>query len=189
MSYIDDRASDPFVPIKPGIPKPAWIDGDGSSGSSEAEGNLELIEAITTTSDQYSLIYNKEPNGDSYRFKALGIIINTKKGEATDDLAITGLYNKNIVQNAIIRNGLSSEGNKYGVIKMYQSHGVWEAVGSLAVDGYTQTIEYLTGQSIMYTFSTNNIEYPYIDEVRIAPKVNGNKIPKGTYIQIFAVRS
>lgn len=188
MSYIDDRVSDPFVPIKPGIPKPAWIDGDGSSGTSEVEGNLELVEALTTTSDQYSLAYDQEPNGTSYKFKALGIIINTKKGEVTNDLVVTGLYNKDVVQNAIIRDGLSSEGDKYGVVKMYQSHGVWGAVGSLAVDGYTQTIEHLTGQSIMYTFLTNDTEYPYIDEIHIAPKVNGNKIPKGTYIQIFAVR-
>ena len=186
MSYVPETPGKDVVFDKPGIPKPAWND-DSSSGSGDTSGTMELIEARTLQESVYSLSINKKPDGTPYKFKAIGVIVDTKKANVSSNIEVTAMNGYDELQTSCIKDALSTSEGKYGYVKIYKEFGKWASVGSVAQIGYTSFIDQITGCAVMDVFSVDAELFPYIDSIQLKATVSGGMIPAETQVHIYGI--
>lgn len=112
MAYIDEAAMAPFSPIKPGIPKPAWVD---EIASSVGSGNAVFKGSFTYQDTEAGIVLND--------LKAKGYYIqHTRNGVYSADSNIRAYYNDEL----IITNILPLDtNNQHSTAEMFIRNGMW----------------------------------------------------------------
>lgn len=153
------------------------------------KGVYELIETITLTENTTSVIRTQEPDGTPYAFKAIGVVVQAEVGSVNSGITVLGNYESTRLQATFINGAISNTIKKYGYAQIYPDWGVWTAIGSTAVNGFSWTVTQMTGYSPAQAFSVKESENPYCTQVTLVVNTSGATIPTGTIIQIYGVRA
>ena len=149
----------------------------------------ELIETITLTEDVGVVTRTQEPDGTPYAFKAIGVVVQAEVGSVNCGISVLGNYESTRLQAGFINGAISDTIKKYGYAQIYPDWGVWTAIGSTAVNGFTWTVTQMTGYSPAQAFSVKESENPYCTQVTLGVNTSGATIPTGSIIQIYGVRA
>lgn len=155
----------------------------------KSKGVYELIETITLTEDTASIVRTQEPDGTPYAFKAIGVVVKAEVGSVNSGINVFGNYGSTRLQAGFINSAINNTIKKYGYAQIYPDWGAWTAIGSTAINGFSWTVNQMTGYSPAQAFSVKESENPYCTQVTLQPNTSGATIPAGTIIQIYGVRA
>lgn len=147
MAIIDEAASKSFIPIKPGIPKPAWSEEDLVSVDF---GNAVFKGSFNYKDTEAGIVLND--------LKVKGYYIqHTRSGTFTAETNIRAYYNNNLIVTNILP---LDETNPHSTAEMFIRSGMW-------ICQSTQPVANLQTDSVVEnTFARAMVsENPYITDI------------------------